>query len=259
MVMVRGNYNVESCITAEDGNGKVIEVVLVSGFEGQARGFYGAVLEALKVERDAHKEIVRLVDELSGIEASRTSGGNFITFTFNDYKTLKIKSDGHRNLLGELVIDAIKKAKQHPKAKITKLNRWDQKEFGDVDKYGDLYKTIFERYIKSLPNIAMIKLVDGGDNIRIILKDGRTAKSNKSSKDKFNVDLGILWAYANVMNEPIEGYSPKIKKEGPTKTPETLPDIFKELDNFYEAIKPTYDQKDCDCNNSVMSFLSSLR
>jgi hypothetical protein len=65
-------------------------------------------------------------------------------------------------------------------------------------KYGE----IFESYINRIPGIKSLEHTPD-DNVVCTLVNGFVGKSVRHPKDKFDVDLGVLWAYINANTQPL--------------------------------------------------------
>ncbi len=174
---------------------KYFTVKLKSGFIGQGSSLAKAFDNANYVERKFLRDLM-----------SKYGNEVLITVKCDDEKTPYIEIKGNTKETKDLNIKNISYSyftglegmvvdfKKVAANRVLKERNITEKESGGK------YAKELEGYLKRFPDIKVLEVVDNGDNVRCTLRDGRSAKSRKHPKDEFNIDLGVLWAYANAKN-----------------------------------------------------------
>ena len=191
--MVKGNIEVVKEVVETTADGMEYRVTIVSGFVGVGKTFQEAFGRAKKLETETYKSIVDGMSEIKAISPVRTPEKLSITFVIVGQSgrkfSVSVPGSGSKEDMCLMILNALNE--------VEKLDA-DSNQGG---KYG---KELLA-YIKRLPKVEKLEVIDNGNNVRCFLKDGRVADSVKHPNDVFNIDLGVLWAYANATNKAKTG------------------------------------------------------
>jgi len=158
-------------------NVKNISYDYISGLEGM-------IVDFIRVAQGKNRK-EKNIDKISKFIYSERQGA-ISTVVSSDKKEIAISSKGRTE---SFTIDH-----ECLPNTISKIDKFLNGRSGG--KYGDELAS----YVKRLKGVKMLEVVDNGDNVKCTLKDGRSAKSKKHPNDKFDINLGCLWAYANAVS-----------------------------------------------------------